>query len=120
MDDANVRAQQDLIKLRQRILDLEKLGYMTPESFGTYQQTILQIWQEAEQRRQTCLAQAATLRVQAASAEAQAHAFSAMSSVMFAVVNGFVEAEEKRIREEIEWVKEEKKKTKNRGQKKKS
>lgn len=119
MDDANVRAQQDLVKLRQRILDLEKIGYMTPESFGTYQQTILQIWQEAEQRRQTCLAQASTLRMQAASAEAQAHAFSAMSSVMFAVVNGFVEAEEKRVREEAERALEEKGKTENRGHKKK-
>jgi len=102
MDESNVKAQQDLLRLRQRLLEFQKIGYMTPESFGTYEQTLLQIWQEAEQRRQTCLSQANTLRMQAAAAEAQAHAFSAMSSVMFAVINGFIEIEEKRIREEAE------------------
>jgi len=106
MDENHFKAQQDLIKLRQKIIDLQKLGYMTPESFGTYQQTLLQIWQEADQRRQSCLAQANTFRTQAAAADAQAHAFSAMSSVIYAVVNGFVEAEEKRIREEVERVAE--------------
>jgi hypothetical protein len=98
----NTKTQQDLVRLRKRILDLQKLDYMTPESFGTYQQTLLQIWQEAEQRRQTCLAQATTLRLQIAEAEAQAHAFSAVGSIIFSVVNGFVEIEEKRMAEKTE------------------
>ena len=102
MDESVLKLQQDLIRLRQKMVDLQKLDYMTPESFGTYQQTILQIWQEADRRRQTCITQAETLRRQAAAAEAQAGAFSVMSSIMYNVVNGFVEAGEKRIREEAE------------------
>lgn len=102
MDETNINMQKDLLRLRQKMMGLQGLGYMTPESFGTYQQTLLQIWQEAERRRQTCVSQAATLRTQAAAAEAQAGAFSVMASIMYSVVNGFVEAGEKRVAEEAE------------------
>ena len=97
---------ETLLKLRQRMLDLQKLGMLTPESFGMYQQTVLQIWQEAERRRQTCMAQAENFREQARAAEAQAHAFSAMASIMYAVVNGYIQLEEKRVAEEAERKKE--------------
>lgn len=102
MDETEFNLHQILLRLRKRILDLQGLGYMTPESFGTYQQTVLQIWQEADRRRQTCLSQGETLRRQAAAADAQAGAFAAMCSIMFNVVNGFVEAGEKSLREELE------------------
>lgn len=94
--------QEELLRLRKRVNDLKSLGYMTPESAGTYEQTILLTWQEADRRRQTLLSQAETLRRQAAAAEAQAGAFSAMASILYNIVNGFVEAGQKRLREEAE------------------
>lgn len=94
--------QEDLLRLRKRVNDLKGLGYMTPESAGTYEQTVLQTWQEAERRRQTLLSQAETLRRQSAAAEAQAGAFAAMASIMYNIVNGFVEAGQKRLREDAE------------------
>jgi hypothetical protein len=94
--------QDDLLRLRKRVNDLKSLGYMTPESAGTYEQTILLTWQEADRRRQTLLNQAETLRRQAAAADAQAGAFATMASILFNIVNGFVEAGQKRLREEAE------------------
>lgn len=94
-----VKPQEEALKLRKRLLDFQRLGAMNPESFATYQQTILQLWQEAERRRQACLTQSETFKRQAAAAESQAHAFSAMSSILYSVVNGYVEIEEKRLRE---------------------
>lgn len=92
--------QDDLMRLRKRLVDLQAVGLMDPKSFGTYQQTLLHIWQEVDRRRQTCLQQAEALRLQAAAAEAQSHAFGALGSIMYNIVNGFVEADEKRVREE--------------------
>jgi len=94
--------QEDLLKLRRRVNDLKSLGYMTQESAGTYEQTILLTWQEADRRRQALLSQAETLRRQAAAAEAQAAAFTTMASILYNIVNGFVEAGQKRLREEAE------------------
>jgi hypothetical protein len=45
------------------------------------------------------MSQAEQLRTQAAAVESQGHAFSAAGSVLFAVVNGYIDLEEKRIRE---------------------
>jgi hypothetical protein len=98
----NMTPQEDLIRLRTRLLDLQKTGLLNPDNFGTYQQTILQIWQESERRRASCLQQAATLRQQAAAAEAQSHAFSVIGSIIYSVVNGYIELEERRAREEQE------------------
>lgn len=94
--------QADLLRLRKRLMDLQTIGVLEESQHGLYQQTILQLWQEADRQRQTCMDQAETLRRQAAAAEAQAHAFSTMSSMMYAVVNGYVLLEEKRVREERE------------------
>jgi len=94
--------QMDLLKLRKRVNDLQALGYMSPESAGMYEQTILQTWQEADRRRLTLLSQAETLRRQAAAADAQAGAFATMASILFSIVNGFVEAGQKRAQEEAE------------------
>ena len=102
MDDSNVKAQDTLVRLRQRVLDLQKVSPMDSEAFGTYQQTVLQIWKECEGRRQTCMSQAQDYLKKAEAAQSQAGAFSIMASIMYSVVNGFVEAEEKRLREEAE------------------
>lgn len=93
---------EEILRLRRRVKDLLGLGYMTEESGGTYEQTILQVWQEADRGRINCLQQAETLKRQAAAAEAQAGAFTMVSSILYNVVNGFVEAGNKRLREEAE------------------
>lgn len=98
----NVSVQEDLLRLRKRVQDLRGLGYMTAESAGTYEQTVLQAWHEAERRRTSLLNQAEILKRQAAAAEAQAGAFATMASILYNIVNGFVEAGQKRLREEAE------------------
>jgi hypothetical protein len=90
----------EILRLRKRVTDLLNLGYMTPESAGTYEQTLLQIHQESERRKQQLMHQAATLRRQADAAEAQGHAFSAMASILYSIVNGFYEAGRKRLQED--------------------
>ena len=89
-----------LINLRKRLTDLQRSGAFTEAGFGTYQQTLIQILQECERRRATCSTQAETLRRQAAAAEAEGHAFSVMSSIVLAVVNGFADREAVRAAEE--------------------
>lgn len=94
--------EEAILRLRKKLKELESLGYMNPSSAGTYEQTILQVWQEADRRRGSCLAQAETLRRQAAAAEAQAGAFTVMASILYNVVNGFVEAGNKQALELLE------------------
>ena len=95
-------SQDDILRLRKRVLDLIGLGYMTPESAGTYEQTLLQFCQEMERRKQDCFQKAASLRLQASAAEAQGHAHSATASILYSVVNGFYEAGMKRLQMEAE------------------
>ena len=91
-----------LIRLRQRLLDLQKMGGLEPAEFGTFQQTLMQIYQESERRRQSCMGQAESLKRQAAGAESQAHAFSAISSILYNIVDGQIGIEQKRLNEEKE------------------
>lgn len=92
----------DLIRLRTRLIDLQRTGALNPESFGMYQQTLLQIYQEAERRKQTCQSQAQAYKQQAAAAEAQSHAFATIGSILYSVVNGYVDIQEKRAIEDEE------------------
>lgn len=100
--EAQGNPQDEILKLRKRLHDLLALGYLTPESAGTYEQTLLQIHQETDRRKQQLMHQATVLRRQADAAEAQGHAFSAMASIMYSIVNGFYEAGQKRLREDAE------------------
>jgi hypothetical protein len=105
-NQTQTQTQNDLLRLRQRLLDLQRTQRLDTEAFGLYQQTVLQIQQEAERRKLTCFQQAETLRAQASSVEAQGHAFSSISSILYSVVNGYIEIEEKRLREDQERAKE--------------
>jgi len=99
MTESPQTSAEVLMQLRQKLAEFQQLGIITPESFGTYQQTVLQVWQEAERRRVSCLTQAESLRAQAQAAEYQASAFGTIASILYAVINGHVEAEQRRIRE---------------------
>jgi hypothetical protein len=95
-----------LVKLRTRMNDLLRMGIVTPDGFGMYQQTVLQLLQEFDRRKATCFTQAEQLKAQAAASEAQGHAFSVCGSVLFSVVNGYIDLEEKRLKEEQERARE--------------
>lgn len=100
------RLQEELLMLRKRVKDLLELGYLTAEAAGTYEQTILQAWQEADRRRAQLRQKAETLRLQAAAADAEASAFGTVGSILYNIVNGFVENGRKRLAEEAERARE--------------
>jgi hypothetical protein len=92
----NYHPEKELLKLRQRVGEMLKLGAATPE---TYLQTIMQLFQEAERRRQMCMGEAEDCLRKHQALVAQAHGFSAMSSILYNIVNGYVTLEERRLLE---------------------
>lgn len=81
---------EDIVKLRKRVLDAVSSGVVDPNLKDFYEATLLQIMNEAERNRQTAVAQAETLRKQAAIADGQASAYASMSSVVYNVLNAFI------------------------------
>lgn len=88
--------EQEILKLRKRLADLFRMGAATPE---TLQQALMQIWQETERRRQSCLSEAEDHLRKYHALLSQAHAFSSISSIAYSVINGYVQLEERRIQE---------------------
>ncbi len=95
-DYTNYQPEQELTKLRKRLSDLLRLGGATPETFV---QTLLQMWQETEKRRQSSLREAEDLLRKYHALVAQSHAFAAQASIAYSVVNGYVILEERRAQE---------------------
>ncbi len=93
---------EDITKLRRRLLDAVSHGIIKSDSKDIYEATLIQVLNEAERQRQRCVTQADTLRRQAAVADGQASAYSAIGSIVFNVLNGFVDAAERASREEKE------------------
>jgi hypothetical protein len=99
----NYQPDQELIRLRRRVSDLVRLGAATPE---TYIQTVLQLFQEVERRRQACMSEADDYLRKHHALVAQAHGFSSMSSILFSIINGFATLEERRLQEMTDRAKE--------------
>lgn len=93
---------EDLVKLRKRMLDAVSAGVVETNIKDFYEATLLQIMNEAERQRQTCMSRAEDLRRQAAVCDGQAAAFSQVSSIVYSVINGYVVAAERQQREEAE------------------
>jgi hypothetical protein len=93
---SNYQPTEELVKLRKRVNDLLRLGAATPDTFA---QTIMQVWQEAERRRQSCLAEAEEHLRKYHALVAQSHGFSAQSSILYSVINGYATIEERRVQE---------------------
>ena len=91
---------EDILKLRKRVADAVATGVVDPNLKDFYEATLLQVLNEAERQRQTCATQAEALRKQAAIADGQASAYSAMGSIVYSVLNGYILQAEKAIREE--------------------
>jgi hypothetical protein len=81
---------EDIIKLRKRVLDAVTTGVVDPNLKDFYEATLLQIMNESERQRQVAIAQAEQFRKQAAIADGQASAYSAMSSMVYNVLNAFI------------------------------
>lgn len=96
----------DLVRLRKRMLDALGLGVVDGTSKDLYEATLIQVMNEAEKQRQTCVARAEDMRRQAAIADGQAHAFSQTGSIVYNVLNGFINAAERQKREEQEFAAE--------------
>jgi len=92
--------QEDLNKLRKRIIDAVEQEVLDPKLREFYEATMIQIMNESERQRQTCVQQAETLRRQAATLDGQASAFAMQSSIVYNVLNSFVLMAEKQIAEE--------------------
>lgn len=93
---------EDIIKLRKRVLDAVSTGVVDPNLKDFYEATLLQIMNEAERQRQNVIAQAETLRKQASICDGQASAYSAMSSLVYNVLNAFIVQAERTQAQEAE------------------
>ena len=93
---ANYQPEQELFKLRRKLSDLIRMGAATPE---TFMQALMQIFQETDKRRISCLAEAEDHLRKYQALLSQAHAFTAQSSIAFAVIDGYVKIEERRAQE---------------------
>jgi hypothetical protein len=98
--------QEDVGKLRKAFLEALNKGLLETNK-ELYEATLIQIMNEAERNRQTCANQAESLRKQAAIYDGQAQGFSSVSSIVFAVMNGFITVAERQKREEDERAQEE-------------
>ncbi len=92
----NYQPNEEILRLRRRTIELVRLGAATPE---TFQQTIMQLWQEGERRRQASIAEAEDHLRKYHACLSQAGAFAAQSSILFSIVNGFATLEERRLQE---------------------
>ncbi|NJO18689.1 MAG: hypothetical protein HC877_24075 [Thioploca sp.] len=101
-EQVNVTHQEMLFKLRRRMLDAVKLEVIDEKSKDIYEQTLLQIMNEAERQRIRCLNLSNEYRMKADGARSQAAGFETMISVVYSILNGLVskaEADEREIEE---------------------
>jgi hypothetical protein len=90
----------DLVKLRKRVSDAVRAGVVEEADHGIYEATLIQILNESERQRVRCSNLVDEFKRKAAQAEAQASAYSQVSSIIYNVINGYVLLAEKSQREE--------------------
>jgi hypothetical protein len=88
-------SMEELVNLRKRIADAVRLGVVPEDGKAIFETTLIQVMNDAERNRQRCLQVAEDSRRRMTQAEAQASAFSQISSIVYAIVNGFVVAAER-------------------------
>lgn len=91
---------EDVLKLRKRVMDAVSTGVIDNNIKDFYEATLLQILNESERQRQSCMAQAENLEKQAAIARGQANSYAAMGSIIYSVLNGYVMVQERSLKEE--------------------
>jgi hypothetical protein len=93
---------EDIVSLRERMTDAVERRFFDKETGGFVQVSLIQIMKEAERKRQSCAKQAEHFRSQAVNAEGQAAAYGTISSIVNAVFQSMLSAEERRSAEEEE------------------
>lgn len=91
---------EDIVVLRQKLIELQTSGLLPDqEGAAMYQATLLQFMNEAERRRAEHLSAAERCRMQAVAEENQAKAYSAMSSIVFDIINGYLNKAQQMVEE---------------------
>lgn len=91
---------EDIVSLRERMTGAMEKDLFDDKTGGFVQTSLIQIMKEAERKRQTCAKQAEHFRTQAVNAEGQAAAYATISSVVNAVFQSMLNAEERAEAEE--------------------
>ena len=88
-----------LVKVRQKVIDAVRLGIIDK---SLYEATLIQLLKDVERRRRRCLDLERDHLRDAAKAAAEAQGYQSMYTMIYSVLNGFVEAAEKDIQEVLE------------------
>lgn len=92
---------EEVVNLRRRILEAVSAEVIDPQFKDFYEATLLQIMNEAERQRQSCVARAEDLRRQASVLDGQSQSFQQLGSIIYAVLNGYIKAAERAKAEEM-------------------
>ena len=95
-----------LIKLRSRVVDAVNTGLIPSEGKEVYEQTLIQIMNEAERNRIRCSNLAEDYKLKAEAASSQAAGFDSMIAIVYSILNGFVRKSEDDLTEIAEMQKE--------------
>lgn len=86
---------EEVLKLRKKLIDAVTAGVVDANSKTTIEAFLIQIMNESEKNRQQCMSQAEELKKRASSIEGQAAGFTAVGSIVYNVINGFIQAAER-------------------------
>lgn len=91
-----------LVRLRNRMVDALKTGVVDEKHHGLVQQILLQIMNDAERQRQSCLSQVEAFKNQIVMAQGQANGYSAIASIVYGTIDGFIKQTERATLEKVE------------------
>lgn len=90
---------EDIIKLRMKLADAVGSGALDT-SKESFEAVLIQIMNDAERNRQNCVTQAENFRKQASTIDGQAAGFASVVSIVYNVINGYINAAERSKLEE--------------------
>lgn len=91
---------EDLIKLRAKLVEAVRLGVVEGEGADIYQATLINVLAESEKRRQECVKEMERLRGLLTNMEGQERAFGQVGYLLFQIIDGYIVAAQKSAREE--------------------
>ena len=91
---------EDLVRMKTMVSQLVMTNVASPESKELLEGVLIQILNESERNRQTCMAAADNFKKQAAVMEGQSAAFASLGSIASSVLTGFILVAEKNKEEE--------------------
>ena len=81
---------EERVGLRKRLVDAVKVGFLDPKESEVLQLVLIEIMNDAERKKQQCDASIKAYHAKIASAEGQKHGYSAISSIVFNIINQHV------------------------------